>query len=147
MNRSWIVLFCCIGLAACLNTTDKNAAAASASTETGQDSANYTSIQWIDSAKDLGTITEGQKLEVSFRFRNSGSKPLVIKGVHASCGCTTPDPPTKPFAPGEEGTIRATFDSKNRVGMNRKEIFVTANTRGVQTHVLSFAVEVKKTAP
>lgn len=101
-----------------------------------------TSIQWIDSARDYGRINEGQVLEVSFRFRNTGNKPLVIRGVHPSCGCTVANPPAEPIAPGAEGEIKGTFNSKGRAGMNHKEIDVEANTIVSENHKLVFSVEV-----
>ena len=39
----------------------------------------------------------------------------------ASCGCTVPEKPEKPFAPGEEGVIKAKFDSHGTsIGRNKK---------------------------
>jgi len=109
-----------------------------------RDSANFTSIQWLDSTyKDLGKIKEGQIVEVSYRFKNTGDKNLVIANVSASCGCTVPEKPEKPFAPGEEGMIKAKFDSKGRgKGETRKEVFVTANTKPENLTQLSFRVEI-----
>jgi hypothetical protein len=108
-----------------------------------KDSANFTRIQWLDSTfQDLGKVKEGQVVEVSYRFKNAGTKNLVIADVRASCGCTVPEKPEKPVAPGEEGVIKAKFDSKNRPkGENRKDVFVTANTpeNSIQ---LSFKVEI-----
>ena len=108
------------------------------------DSANFTSIQWLDSTyRDLGKIKEGQVVEVSYRFRNAGTKNLVVANVSASCGCTVPEKPEKPFAPGEEGVIKAKFDSKGRPkGETRKEVFVTANTNPEKLTQLSFRVEI-----
>lgn len=101
-----------------------------------------TDIQWIDSTRELGKINEGQIVEVLFRFRNTGKKPLVIRGVHPGCGCTVANPPAEPIAPGAEGEIKATFNSKGRAGMNHKEIDVDANTNGTQVHKVAFNVEV-----
>ena len=101
-----------------------------------------TSIQWIDSARDYGKIAEGQVLQVSFRFKNTGDKPLIIENVRPGCGCTAANPPDKPILPGEEGVINATFDSKGRQGPNKKDIYVTANTIAKRDHVLHFDVEV-----
>ena len=70
--------------------------------EEKKDTASFTTMQWIDSVKDYGKITEGQKLEVLFRFKNTGNKPLVIESVHPSCGCTVADPPKEPIARGWE---------------------------------------------
>ena len=87
-----------------------------------------TTIHWIDSARDFGKITEGQKLAVSFRFKNTGNKPLVIESVQPACGCTVADYPKQPIAPGEEGEITGEFNSEGRAGQQHKEITVTTNT-------------------
>ncbi len=109
------------------------------------DSARYTTIQWLDSAKkDFGKIPEGQKLQVAFRFRNTGTMPLVIARVQPSCGCTIAEQPKEPIAPGAEGQIRATFNSEGRTGINHKTLFVTTNTKGTQHYDLHFVVEVEK---
>jgi hypothetical protein len=112
--------------------------------EEKKDTASFTSIQWIDSVKDYGKIAEGQKLEVLYRFKNTGSKPLVIESVHPSCGCTVADPPKEPIPAGAEGEIKGTFDSNGKSGQQHKTIFVMANTRGIQNHELSFTVDVQK---
>lgn len=108
------------------------------------DSANYTSIQWIDSMhQDLGTVNDGAQVEVSWRFKNTGTKPLIIATVNPGCGCTVADKPEAPVMPGEEGRIKAKFDSKDRKGTQNKDLYVTANTTGSQGHTLSFGVVVK----
>ena len=109
------------------------------------DSANYTKIAWLDSlSRNYGTIPEGEKLNVSYRFKNIGSTPLVIVHVQPSCGCTSAEQPQKPIAPGEEGEIRATFNSQGRQGVNHKTLNVTANTKGIQNYALQFVVQVEK---
>lgn len=108
------------------------------------DSSKFTTIAWLDSTRDYGKITEGQKLDVSFRFKNTGDKPLIIRSVKPGCGCTAAEPPKEPIAPGAEGTIKATFDSEGREGRNSKDIFVDANTMGTQSHIVHFDVEVVK---
>lgn len=109
------------------------------------DSANFTQIQWIDSThQNLGKVKEGSVLEVSWRFKNTGTKPLIISNVNASCGCTVAEKPEAPVAAGAEGVIKAKFDSKDRQGMQRKDVYVLANTTGMNNHQLSFAVDVEK---
>ena len=111
-----------------------------------QDSTNYTTIEWIDSTHiDLGKVKEGQVVEVSWRFKNTGNKPLIIENVSPGCGCTVADKPREPIAPGAEGIIKANFDSKNQhIGMNSKNVTVTANTTNQTSHLLTFSVEVIK---
>jgi Protein of unknown function (DUF1573) len=110
------------------------------------DASSYTTIQWIDSVRDMGQINEGQKLEIAFRFKNTGKKPLVIGNVAPSCGCTVADVPKEPIAPGKEGVIKGIFDSSAKPGVNTKTMTVTTNTAGTQHHVLSFTVNVQKKA-
>ena len=66
-----------------------------------EDSANFTTMYWLDSTyQDLGKVEEGQVVDVAFRFKNTGDKPLIIPSVSVSCGCTTiPDKPKEPFCP------------------------------------------------
>jgi Protein of unknown function (DUF1573) len=145
MKKMLFVLFTA-ALFAC-QTADKKTGAALSQEEkdkAARDSANFTTIEWLDSTvKDLGNIKEGQVVEVSYRFKNSGDKPLIIAGVTASCGCTVPEKPEKPIAPGQEDVIKAKFDSKGRPkGENRKDVFVTANTKPESSIQLSFKVVV-----
>jgi hypothetical protein len=138
-------------LAAC-NSNEANTGVATETTSAtatapaaANDSTNITSIQWLDSThQDLGKINEGQVVEISWRFKNTGTKPLIVTNVSASCGCTVPDKPEQPIAPGAEETIRARFDSKDRVGPQRKDVYVEANTAGSRSSQLSFALEVVK---
>ncbi|MBC6489963.1 DUF1573 domain-containing protein [Flavihumibacter stibioxidans] len=108
------------------------------------DSSQFTSIEWLDSDKDYGKVNEGQKVEVAFRFRNSGDKPLVIFSVTPTCGCTAAEPPKEPILPGQEGVIKGAFDSNGRIGTNNKTIHVRANTKNSMDHNLNFKVEVEK---
>lgn len=108
------------------------------------DSANFTTIEWPDSTfRDFGKVKEGEILEVSFRFKNTGDKNLVISDVRPGCGCTDGQKPEEPIAPGKEGVIKAKFNSKGQhLGENRKNITVTANTKPSQITELSFKAEV-----
>jgi hypothetical protein len=122
-------------------TSNDNKAAAATPANAVMDS---TTIQWLDSSKDFGKIEEGQKLEVSFRFKNTGDKPLIIDRVQPSCGCTVADQSKEPVAPGAEGLVKATFNSEGHPGINHKTLFVYANTKGARNEALQFVVEVEK---
>jgi Protein of unknown function (DUF1573) len=110
-----------------------------------KDSSLFTNITWIDStSRDYGTIPEGQKLEVAYRFLNSGDKPLIIARVQPSCGCTVAEQPDEPILPGKEGVIKASFNSEGRIGINHKKLYVFANTKGSQSNEIQFNVVVQK---
>ena len=110
-----------------------------------KDTSQYTKITWLDSTtRDFGSITEGQKLEVAYRFLNAGTKPLIIARVQPSCGCTVAEQPDEPIMPGKEGVIKASFNSEGRIGINHKKIYVIANTVGSQSNEIEFSVLVQK---
>ena len=90
--------------------------------------------------QEVRTITV--RLNVEFEFTNTGTEMLIIKNVTASCGCTIPEKPEEPIAPGNTGKIKATFDSRGRAGMNQKVITVVANTKET-IHTLIFDVDVE----
>ncbi|MGZ3860150.1 MAG: DUF1573 domain-containing protein [Flavisolibacter sp.] len=141
-----ILVFVCSALLWACNPSDKQASAAnrdSLNRMALSDSANFTSIQWVDSTfQDLGKVTEGQPVNITWHVKNTGNKPLIIADVRPGCGCTVADKPTEPIAPGGQGLIKARFDSKNQsIGDHRKNITVTANTRE-NTYLLSFNVNV-----
>lgn len=120
------------------------------SEKTLQDTTNVTTIQWIDSSHhDMGTIKQGEELEIPFHFKNTGDKPLVIESAVPGCGCTGAEKPEEPIMPGQEGVIKAKFSSKNYEGSQTKYVTVTANTKNSNTptptsHSLSFTVNVEK---
>ena len=150
-----LIVFAGLTFTSC-GTSDKKAeplvanAAHDHSTEpaSSADSANLTTIEWLDPVtQELGTITKGQVVEISWKFKNTGSKPLTIESVQAGCGCTTPEPPKEPIAPGEEGTIRAKFNSENFSGHVTKDVTVAANNSNRNNGInnrLSFTAEIKE---
>lgn len=86
-----------------------------------------TTIQIIDSVYNFGKVTDGEKVTYNFKFRNTGKKPLIVSSATASCGCTVPEKPDAPIAPGETGFLKVVFDSKSRVGAVHKDIMVVSN--------------------
>ena len=88
---------------------------------------NTTSVQMIDSAFNFGNIIEGEKVEHSYIFKNTGTNPLVVFEAHASCGCTVPEKPEKPILPGETGYLKVVFNSAGKHGHNEKDINVSSN--------------------
>jgi hypothetical protein len=88
-----------------------------------------TSAQIIDTTYHFGKVKEGDVVEFSYRFKNTGTKPLVIEQAAASCGCTVPEKPEHPIAPGEMGYIKVKFNSQGRPGEAQKTISVTSNAR------------------
>ena len=93
-----------------------------------KDSSRTTTIEWLDPVvQDLGSMQKGQVAEITWKFKNTGDKPLYITNVTAGCGCTTRDVPKEPIAPGAESVIKAKFNSENFTGHVTKDVYVEAN--------------------
>jgi hypothetical protein len=98
-------------------------------------------FEFTDTIHDFGKIVDGEKVSYAFRFKNSGNGDLIIRAANGSCGCTVPEYPKEPIAPGGGGVITVTFDSKGRAGMQSKTVSLIANTIP-NTTTLSITAEV-----
>lgn len=84
-------------------------------------------ITFSESSKDFGDITQGDVIEHTFKFENTGSQPLIISNVLVTCGCTATDWPRDPIAAGKSSEITVRFDSKGKNGAQNKIITVVSN--------------------
>lgn len=84
---------------------------------------------------DFGTVNEGEIVNHTFVFRNTGKSPLVIDKATASCGCTVPQWPKDPIGVGETGEIKVRFDTKGKPNQQIKTISITANTEPTLTRL------------
>lgn len=104
-----------------------------------------TTMSFDDLTYDYGTITSGEKVRHAYVFKNTGSEPLIISNAKGSCGCTVPEWPREPIAPGESGEIMVQFDSSNKSGKQTKKVTLTSNTNPAQTF-LTITGQVDKAA-
>lgn len=84
-------------------------------------------IEFKETSHTYDTIKQGDIVEYSFKFKNVGERPLSIKDVKGSCGCTIGSYPFLDIAPKEESVIKARFDSKGKVGPQFTTITVYSN--------------------
>ncbi len=105
-------------------SADNVAAAAERDTQADK----YPVMSFAESTYDFGTINQGEAQEHVFTFTNTGEADLVIVDAKSSCGCTVPQYPKTPIAPGESGEMLVKFNGsgKNQVS---KTVTITANTQ------------------
>ena len=84
---------------------------------------------------DFGKIKQGVPATHEFTFTNTGTAPLIITSVQASCGCTTPDWSKDMIMPGGKGFIKATYSAAS-AGTFNKSVTVTANVEGGQVQLM-----------
>ncbi len=90
-------------------------------------SSSKPNINFSKRSHDFGWINVGDKVSGTFPFTNSGKTPLIIDNADTACGCTIPEFPNHPIAPGESGEIKVTFDSAGKVGVQNKTITIKSN--------------------
>ena len=96
---------------------------------------NGPQITFDKEVHDYGTIEQGGDGSCVFTFTNTGTEPLTITTAKGSCGCTVPEWPREPIAPGKTGTIKVKYDSK-RVGPINKSVTINSNAVNEPTKVI-----------
>ena len=78
---------------------------------------------------NFGSIPQGKPVYHFFELKNTGTKPIVLNDVHASCGCTTPEWSKDAIQPGATAKIKVGFNAASE-GAFEKFIFVQYNESG-----------------
>jgi hypothetical protein len=132
MKKIFLSVICLALFAAC---TNQNSPKTEKTTENQEiealapvDTANAPAFKFEKEVYDFGEIKEGEKVSYDFKFKNIGKSPLIISSATATCGCTIPEYPMEPVAPGAEGQISVVFNSSGKSGMQNKVVSITANT-------------------
>ena len=106
---------------------------------------NVTTLSFNRLEHDFGKVIEDTDNFTEFMVTNTGDKPLIISNVKASCGCTTPEKPEGPIAPGKSDKIKVKFHpNPGQLNEIQKTVTVTANTDPVISTVSIKAFVVKK---
>ena len=135
MKQIIIALITIFILASCKNGKDNNALGEKAAADT----ANYTSVKWLDSIVNFGTIRKGDTIRITFRCLNTGNKPLIITEARPGCGCTVADYTKQPIAPNTQGLVTAFFNTEHiNQAHVRKTVIVYTNTTNGKEHFLYF---------
>lgn len=138
----------CAAVALAFMTTACNEASTNeAKTEVTADNVEKTtSISFEEERFNFDVVTQGEKVKHSYKFKNTGDEDLVIVSAKGSCGCTVPEWPKEPIAPGGEGEIYVVFNSEGRSGRQVKQVSLVANTEPA-TSVLVLEGEVVAPSP
>lgn len=89
----------------------------------GQAKISFTETVW-----DFGTIPENKGgVSHDFEFVNAGNGNLVILDATAECGCTRPEYPKSPVAPGKKQKVKVTYNPLGRPGSFEKTVTIKTN--------------------
>lgn len=84
-------------------------------------------IEFESRIHDFGRIPARGSVTTEFTFKNTGDGNLVITQATSECGCTKPEYPDFPVAPGKEGSIKVTYSPNGHIGHFEKSITVRTN--------------------
>jgi len=92
-----------------------------------ENSTDGAEITFAESSKNFGDIIQGDGVEHTFKFENTGNQPLILSNVLVTCGCTATKWPRDPIAAGKSAEITVRFDSKGKNGAQNKIVTVVSN--------------------
>ncbi|MDP4261500.1 MAG: DUF1573 domain-containing protein [Bacteroidota bacterium] len=84
-------------------------------------------LQLKETEHDFTKIPQGKPVYYVFEIVNTGTQPLKLDDVHASCGCTTPEWSHEPIAPGTTAPIKVGYNAAAE-GYFEKTITITYNS-------------------
>ncbi len=87
---------------------------------------------------NFGFITYGKPVTASFRLTNIGNEPLQIGRIETSCACTVAESPLFLLQPGEQTTVKVTYDAKT---MGRFHKFVHIFTNNSQSEYVRLSLQ------
>ena len=103
---------------------------ASVGVQKTQENAVNAGIEFESKVVDYGVIEHNSDGQREFRFKSTGTDPLIIKSAKGSCGCTVPtwrkEDGSATWQPGEDGTIGVKY-ATNRIGKFTKTITLSTN--------------------
>ncbi len=82
---------------------------------------------------EFGTVDGSRPATHTFTVRNEGDADLVIKKIHAPCGCTTFRVDNKTLAPGASLEIPVTLSLAGRKGPQQKSLYLETNDPATPT--------------
>ena len=101
-----------------------------------------TTMEFYESKHDFGEIKEGDKVRYAYKFKNTGTEPLLISKVTVGCGCTSPSFSKEPIAPGGEGEVVLEFNSSGKPGHQEKNAIIHSNAE-IDKMSIGFTADVK----
>ena len=85
----------------------------------------------------FGRMHEGEIAEKPLQLHNEGSRPMVIRSVERTCGCTTLEYKNQPLMPGQAHQLKLRFDARGEWGWQLKllKIYLNESTEPLRLYV------------
>ncbi len=88
-------------------------------------------------------IIQGEPLEIFYKFKNTGTEPLIVDEIQTSCGCLVADKASyRTIRPGKTGSINLKYNTNKNIGFVRHYVEVYSNVKPKGKIEISFDVHV-----
>lgn len=107
-----------------------------------QELANAAALTLQANVVNFGVVRAGTILSREIKMTNTGKKDLIIRHAQGNCSCLTITPGLRVLKPGQETTIKISFDTSGRTGPQNKSVtlYSTDPKAPVQRITLTSAV-------
>lgn len=135
-------IFCLFAFSMACYAQKKVAQIAEKNSINTESQSNSSDLALLEPDFDFGKIPQGKPVTHTFKFKNTGSTPLTLDNVVASCGCTTPVWNKDTISVGSTGIIKVGYNAASEGPFNK---IVTITYNGAQNKQIIIKGEVWKT--
>lgn len=100
----------------------------------------WAGLVWDNTTVTIETHGSPETRTTEFRFRNDSDRPVRIRGVKSSCGCTVVKPEKDVYAPGESGILPISHKPKSGSVPRRYRITVSTDEEDGRNYDLALVV-------
>jgi hypothetical protein len=102
-------------------------------------------LRWEERSLEFHPTLADTQVVAEFHFTNAGNKPVTIKNLATSCGCTTATmEKNHVYAPGGKGTITAVYDIGGRNGLQKASVYVYTSDGAEPDATLQLTIAIPK---
>lgn len=98
----------------------------------------------VEASHDFGAIPQGKPVTYAFVVTNTGTEPLILENVSASCGCTTPQWSKEPVPVGGKTNVTVGYNAASEGGFEKS---VTLQYNGGRSKTIYIKGKVDKPQP
>jgi len=109
-----------------------------------EEKTSFPVLNLLETQHDFGSVNEGNVVDYTFKFQNSGTAQLKISNVSTSCGCTAALVSNDVLEPGESGTLKVELDTSKRKGKMSRTITIKSNDPEEPEKILTVYADVQQ---
>ena len=101
-------------------------------------------LEVADRSFNIGTVTSGTKVEMSFELSNTGKEKLELRAIKANCDCITYEIKKNSIKKGKSQTLTAIFDTSNLRGNQYKSLTIYSNDPVAPTQIITIKGKIER---